>query len=129
MPVVKKVVIKSPNNPGLPLLTLSLSKKQRLTKKDISGPEITTRRTSEWVLVARSNSELFGRIKVVIPKKKCGKASQRNQIKRWMKEAFRINQCHFRGVDLILIARLHVKETNYDRSIQAIKAISDALQI
>ena len=126
--VVKKVVIKSPNNFGLYPLTLSLSKKQRLSKKDILGPEITTRKTPEWVLVARSNSEPFGRIKVIIPKKKCAKATHRNQIKRWMKEAFRVNQCLFRGVDLILIARLRVNETNHDRSVQAIKAISDALQ-
>jgi ribonuclease P protein component len=107
------------------LSSYRLTKQQRLSKKDHSGKEIAIKKTSELVCIAKENPLKLSRVKAIVPKKYCAKATQRNKIKRWVRESFRLQQEAFQGVDLIIIARFKVNQLTYQGSFKAVKAMSD----
>ena len=93
MLVVKKVVIKLQNN-TVNFTSVSFNQVATFIQKDQSGKEIVTKRTPELVCIARENTLNLPRVKAIVPKKYCVKASQRNTIKRWVRESFVFSKRH-----------------------------------
>lgn len=102
----------------------SLPDSQRLSKKDISGDEILSKKSKELVLILKKNNQSYGRMKVIVPKKYLAKSTRRNQVKRWVRESFRLNQSSFKGKDLIVIARYQVAQINYHKCLKAVQSIA-----
>ena len=58
-----------------------------------------------FLILARPNDQGVARLGLVIPKKHVRKASQRNQIKRMVRETFRKEQHKLPAIDAIVLAR------------------------
>lgn len=61
--------------------------------------------TGEFTLLSRDNSLYFPRIGLIASKKRIRYASQRNRIKRLVKESFRLNRSNLICADFIVIAK------------------------
>jgi len=59
----------------------------------------------EFLLLARNNQQTQPRLGLVIGKKSVRRAVGRNQIKRVMREQFRLSQQQIAGFDVVLLAR------------------------
>ena len=58
-----------------------------------------------FLVLAITNQMQYGRLGVVIGKKKLPKAFQRNRIKRQLRNSFRLNQELLVGLDIVILAR------------------------
>ena len=61
--------------------------------------------TPSLVALARRNTLPHPRLGLVVGKKSCRLASQRNRIKRLLRECFRQRQWDFAGIDIVLLVR------------------------
>ncbi len=71
--------------------------------------------TPEFLLLARSNLRITARLGVVVQKKNVRKAIERNQIKRVIRESFRLNRITLPNWDIVILAlRPAVRATNQE---------------
>jgi len=63
----------------------------------------------KFLVIARKNSLKQARLGLTVSKKNVGRAANRNQIKRAIRESFRHNQNLLRGMDIVVVA--HGKQT------------------
>ncbi len=66
--------------------------------------------TKFFVLFVRKAETM--RIGIAVSKK-CGNAVARNRIKRVLREFFRLNQGYLGGIELIIVAKKHLKAKNF----------------
>lgn len=59
----------------------------------------------ELLFLARPNGLDHPRLGIVVSKKNCRRATQRNRIKRLIRESFRCQQTRLSGIDVIVLAR------------------------
>jgi ribonuclease P protein component len=94
------------------MISTRFSKRQRLLKADdfqavFSDPQF--RLSHKYLLVLAKPSdgkeEEIARLGLVIAKKHVQLAVARNRIKRLIRESFRLQQHHIRGIDAIVLAR------------------------
>jgi ribonuclease P protein component len=60
---------------------------------------------AHFTILARPNGQSQARLGLAIAKKNIRKASDRNRIKRFIRESFRISQSELAGLDLVVMAR------------------------
>ena len=65
---------------------------------------------AEFVILHKKNQYSHARLGLVISKKKIAKASRRNQVKRLLRESFRLHPLP--GIDLIFLARHSLKNVH-----------------
>jgi ribonuclease P protein component len=61
--------------------------------------------SKELLILGRYNNLDHPRLGLVIAKKNCRQAVQRNRVKRYIRETFRLQQARLGGVDLIVLAK------------------------
>jgi ribonuclease P protein component len=83
----------------------SLTKKQRIGTKQESKIELVNCKTKTLILIAKQNDVNYSRLKVVVPKKYVALSVNRNRIKRWVRESFRLEQRSLQGLDVVAISR------------------------
>ena len=83
----------------------SLTKAQRVVNKDRHQPSVLSHKAKSLVMILRENHMDMARLNVIVPKKHVALAVNRNRIKRWVKEQFRLRQETFKGLDLVVISR------------------------
>jgi len=59
----------------------------------------------ELLFLAKPNGLDHPRLGIVVSKKNCRRATQRNRIKRLIRESFRCQQARLSGIDVIVLAR------------------------
>lgn len=72
-------------------------------------------------ILARHNHEQKPRLGITVPKKKVKNASDRNRIKRLIRESFRLSQHKLPNVDIIVIAKHGIGElsnTNLNKQLE-----------
>ena len=99
----------------------TLTKQQRISAKQEAKIEVFSCRTKHLVFVAKKNNLKFARVKIVVPKKHIALAVNRNRIKRWVRERFRLEQTNMPGIDLVVIARYCASSLTYPSCQQALK--------
>ncbi len=75
----------------------------------------------ELLILARFNSHDHPRLGIVVAKKHVRLASQRNRIKRLIRESFRLQQYQLPHVDIVVLARKGASEVDnptFDRLLQ-----------
>lgn len=73
-------------------------------KRVFDSPECRVS-SGELVLLARSNQLPYPRLGLVISKKSCRLATQRNRVKRLLREMFRHRQHELGGIDIVILSR------------------------
>ncbi len=66
--------------------------------------------TRELLLLSRPNNLPHPRLGLVISKKSCRLAVQRNRVKRLVRESFRQHQASLAGLDIIVLSRRGIAE-------------------
>lgn len=87
---------------------MRFSKNLRLvTKAEFKNVFDKSNKTNQRHLLAlfKPNEKSYGRLGLVIGKRVANSAVTRNQIKRVIRESFRLNQDFFKGLDIIVIGR------------------------
>ncbi|MHB1946718.1 MAG: ribonuclease P protein component [Gammaproteobacteria bacterium] len=64
------------------------------------------------LVLFKPNQKPHGRIGLIVGKRVANKAVARNQIKRVIRESFRLNQEQLKGLDIIVIARQQCETLN-----------------
>ena len=91
--------------------------------------KISLRKDADFARVYKKNNAFFNRDFTVLIKnnglnhprfgfsisKKIGKACERNQLKRRLREIVRLNYKNLNGVDIIIIPKKHVTDFDYNR--------------
>ncbi len=77
----------------------------------MKGPDLKLK-AGHFIFLVASNELSFGRLGLVIPKKRLSKATLRNYLKRQIREAFRLNKDLFKGFDLVVILRAPIKSSD-----------------
>ena len=99
------------------MISTKFSKRQRLLKADdfqaiFSDPQF--RASHKYLLVLAKphcgKEKEFARLGLVIAKKHIQLAVARNRVKRLIRESFRLQQHHLRGIDAIVLARRGVDQ-------------------
>ena len=83
----------------------TLTKQQRQQEKGKLGNDALCCKTRELTLLMKKNHLGYPRIKVIVPKKSVASSVKRNQIKRWVRENFRLQQHAMNDIDLVVIYR------------------------
>lgn len=65
-----------------------------------------------FIILLKKNDQPFARLGFIIGKKQVKKSSQRNAIKRVIRESFRYHQQLLQGYDVIVMARKHLAQIN-----------------
>lgn len=63
-------------------------------------------------ILARHNNEQRPRLGITVPKKRVKHASDRNRIKRLIRESFRLSQHNLPNIDIIVIAKHGIGDLN-----------------
>ncbi len=76
-----------------------------LTRKDFDRVFKRARRSRDkcFTVLARRSNDMPARLGMAISKKHCKKATDRNRIKRIVRESFRLNQATLRGLDVVIL--------------------------
>lgn len=102
-----------------------LSKKERL-RKDKEFEKVFKNGKKLWIdsillIMYRENELNYRRLGVVVPKK-IKKATQRNKIKRWIRELFRRNKDWFpENCDIIIIPHPNLLNLKYKEFLEIVK--------
>jgi len=102
-----------------------LSKKERL-RKDKEFEKVFKNGKKLWIdsillIMYRPNELNYRRLGVVVPKK-IKKATQRNKIKRWIRELFRRNKDWFpENCDIIIIPHPNLLNLEYKEFLEIVK--------
>ncbi len=68
--------------------------------------EKATRSRDKWFTVlCRRNGFAVARLGLAISKKRCNKASDRNRLKRIIRESFRLRQAKLGGLDIVVMSK------------------------
>ena len=99
-----------------------------LTKRDYSDVFDKAKKVEQNQLFAlfRKNDNSVARIGTIISKKSCAKASQRNRIKRLIKESFRLR--NLSSFDVIIISRKGVNELSNPQIFYKLSKIWEKLE-
>ena len=75
--------------------------------------EKSTRSRDKWFTVlCRRNEVEIARLGLAISKKQCKKASQRNRLKRIIRESFRHHQAELEGLDIVVMNKAAAADEN-----------------
>lgn len=89
--------------------SLKFTKSQRLLTafdyQEVFTKQTFCYKTHSFTLLAKENSCNHPRLGIVVSKRNAKLATQRNRIKRIIRESFRINQHLLPGVDLVILSK------------------------
>lgn len=72
-------------------------------------------------------THLFPRLGIIINKKNCALAVDRNRIKRVIREQFRINQAAFSGVDVVVMLKSSTQKLSAEEQCECIQTLFSQL--
>jgi ribonuclease P protein component len=101
------------------MIGLNFPKHYRLlTKSDYSRVFSSSKpiKSSNWLILIRKNELGFARLGLIIAKKKCKRAVDRNTLKRLTREIFRVNHALVPNVDVIVLLRGSYKKEKCKKS-------------
>ncbi len=103
------------------LVKNNFSKNFRLrNKKDFQNLKVNSKKysSSHFRVYSKKNSSEFSRISFSVSRK-CGNAVKRNNIKRILKEAFRISKYKYLGYDALVVINFNrSKEENFNSKLK-----------
>jgi ribonuclease P protein component len=76
--------------------------------------------TSDFVFLYRKNAFGFARIGLALSKKKVAEATQRNRLKRLLRESFRVH--NLPSVDMVILARTGLAQKENNLIIERLKS-------
>lgn len=92
-----------------------------------SNPDF--RVSNQYLLILGRRTDMnSGRVGVIVAKKNIGKASQRNRIKRLIREAFRMRKADFKRLDLVVMARQGLQSLENGECLSRIHALMDEIE-
>jgi ribonuclease P protein component len=114
MPVAPKVVRNSPSK-GLAEATYGFPRKHRLSSPaDFQYVFAKAQKSADAYLtvLARPNGREHARLGLAIAKKSLRKATDRNRIKRLVRESFRLHHASLGGLDFVVMARAGARQAD-----------------
>lgn len=76
----------------------------------------------------KNNQKTYGRLGIIVGKRVAKRAVVRNKIRRVIRESFRLNQDHLKGLDIIVIARAQCDTLNNIKLREGIEELWEKLQ-
>ncbi|MFK8066852.1 MAG: ribonuclease P protein component [Gammaproteobacteria bacterium] len=80
-------------------------------------------RDRNWLILYSSNELEFARLGLAVSKKNVKKASQRNRIKRIIRETFRKKKATIKPSDIVVLARHGISEKSNRELIESINSL------
>ena len=100
------VVVPRDENACVPKTSFGFPKTSRLTKQDFrSMRAISTKAINAGFVAFYKKNNQNARLGIIVSKRMCQKAVDRNRIKRKIRESFRLQKAHLPSYDILIIAR------------------------
>ena len=102
-----------------------------ITKKDYQSTFNHSKKISSRSLLAlyRSNEKINARLGLIVSKRVAKRAVKRNQIKRLIRESFRLHQKQIGNIDIIVIAKISCDQLNKKQLREGIDNLWEKLPI
>ncbi len=106
----------------------ALNKRQRVVPQQKHQVALLSFKAKKLVMLVRKNHLDMARVNVIVPKKHVALAVNRNRIKRWVRELFRLRQVTLKGTDLVVICRYSANSLTFSQCEKAFDGLIEAYQ-